>query len=530
MKFAIITHAVHKIKGNEIFAYEPYVREMNLWLKYVDEVLIVAPVSAKEVSAVESQYLLKEQMLKPVQHDGNVRHFELVSESHEEEQNKQQMLKRPFDYAQGDNSSMTIDESTRHPEFISGSFEQESNERIKLKQIPAFDITSVKNSIQAIFKIPTILYSIYKAMKWADHIHLRCPGNIGLLGCIVQIGFPKKPKTVKYAGNWDPNSEQPLSYRIQKWILSNTFLTRNVNVLVYGEWPNQSKNIIPFFTASYSEKELYQEEEQIATSFPPRNDDSERHPEFSSGYHEKEDDEQMLKSPIHEQINKNKREVSNRVHHDWKQQITSSQVSSNDETERHSELVSESHNTVLNFIFVGTLSKGKKPLLSVKVIHKLKVKGYHVRLDIYGEGIERTNISTYILDNSLEKEVFLHGNTPKELVKKAYQKAHFLLFVSKSEGWPKVVAEAMFWGCVPITSSVSCIPYMLNNETRGTLVSNNLNEIVFAIEDYLKHPKKYKEQAQEAMQWSQQFTLERFEEEIGKLLNSPLVPIAFGKG
>ena len=46
---------------------------------------------------------------------------------------------------------------------------------------------------------------MYKAMKWADHIHLRCPGNIGLLGCIVQIAFPKKVKTVKYAGNWIQN-------------------------------------------------------------------------------------------------------------------------------------------------------------------------------------------------------------------------------------------------------------------------------------------------------------------------------------
>ncbi|MFK5957859.1 MAG: glycosyltransferase family 1 protein, partial [Lutibacter sp.] len=56
MKFAIITHAVHKIKGNKIYAYEPYVREMNLWIKYVDEVQIVAPVSREKVSRIESKY------------------------------------------------------------------------------------------------------------------------------------------------------------------------------------------------------------------------------------------------------------------------------------------------------------------------------------------------------------------------------------------------------------------------------------------------------------------------------------------
>ena len=41
-------------------------------------------------------------------------------------------------------------------------------------------------------------------MQDADHIHLRCPGNIGLLGCFSSNFISKKIKTAKYAGNWDP--------------------------------------------------------------------------------------------------------------------------------------------------------------------------------------------------------------------------------------------------------------------------------------------------------------------------------------
>ncbi|WP_427875193.1 hypothetical protein [Flavobacterium sp. MMS24-S5] len=37
--------------------------------------------------------------------------------------------------------------------------------------------------------------------------------------------------------------------------MSNTFMTRNMQVLVYGEWENSSKNIKPFFTATYSESD-----------------------------------------------------------------------------------------------------------------------------------------------------------------------------------------------------------------------------------------------------------------------------------
>jgi hypothetical protein len=126
---------------------------------------------------------------------------------------------------------------------------------IKFTAIANFDILNFKSVFNAFLKIPGICWHIFVGMKNADHIHLRCPGNIGLLSCFVQILFPNTPKTAKYAGNWDPKSKQPWTYRLQKWILSNTFLTRNMQVLVYGEWEGSSRNIKPFFTATYSENE-----------------------------------------------------------------------------------------------------------------------------------------------------------------------------------------------------------------------------------------------------------------------------------
>ena len=118
--------------------------------------------------------------------------------------------------------------------------------------------------IQSILVIPKICRSIYKVMKQVNHIHLRCPGNVGILGCIVQVFFPLKSKTAKYAGNWDPKSKQPITYRLQKWILRNTFLSKNIKVLVYGNWPKKSKNILPFFTASYQQHEIKEIAKKIA--------------------------------------------------------------------------------------------------------------------------------------------------------------------------------------------------------------------------------------------------------------------------
>jgi len=372
MKFAIITHTLHKRKGDNLFAYEPYVREMNLWLQNVSETRIVAPLSEEKIKAIEVTY----------------------------------------------NAS-----------------------NIHIKKIPAFNVLSLKTKLLSVFKIPLIVIEIIKACFWADHIHLRCPGNVGLLGCLVQILFPSKPKTVKYAGNWDPKSKQPVSYRIQKWIISNTFLTKNCKVLVYGEWEHQSKNIVPFFTASYVNDEIIEVPEKDFTS-------------------------------------------------------------------------------KINFIFVGAFTEGKQPMLSVKVIEKLLAKNIKAQLDMYGNGLEFVKVQKYIEQHNLEENIILHGNQPKEVVKKAFQKAHFLIFISKSEGWPKVVAESMFWSCLPISSKVSCVESMLGYGTRGAIVDSDVKEteIVAIIENYFKDNNSYQKQVLNAKNWSQQYTLEKFSLEIKKLL------------
>jgi len=96
--------------------------------------------------------------------------------------------------------------------------------------------------------------------------------------------------------------------------------------------------------------------------------------------------------------------------------------------------------------------------------------------------------------------------------------AHFLLFMSKSEGWPKVVAEAMFWGCVPITSKVSCVPWMLDYGNRGILVNNDIEDIIIEIDKVLQNKNNYDILSSNAQRWSQKYTLEFFENEIKKLI------------
>ncbi len=371
MKFLIITHVFHKQDQGKIAAYGPFVKEMNVWLKFVDQARVVAP---------------------------------FIKQTHS-----------------------PIDLSYNHPD-------------LNFAEVPAFNFTSTKQILHSIWKVPYCLLIIFKNCLWADHIHLRCPGNMGLLGCLVQVLFPNKIKTAKYAGNWDPQSPQPVSYRLQRALLSSEIWSRNMTTLVYGEWPQQSSGIKSFFTASYWKSDM--------SEVPPRSTDTD----------------------------------------------------------------------TVGLIFAGSLSAGKRPIMACEVARILTAQGKKVQLDLYGDGAQKQLLKDYIEKENLTDIISLRGNQSKESLIEAYQKAHFLVLLSKSEGWPKVVAEAMFWGCVPIVTGVSCIGYMLNGGARGTMVEASAEKAADAINHYLLHPDLYQNHREEAVKWSRLYTMDKFEEEIAKLL------------
>ena len=103
-------------------------------------------------------------------------------------------------------------------------------------------------------------------------------------------------------------------------------------------------------------------------------------------------------------------------------------------------------------------------------------------------------------------------------LKEEYKKSQFSILASKSEGWPKAVAEAMFFGCIPIATKVSCVPWMLGNGDRGILLSEKLDKDRNTILEILDNTRQLKITSRNAMEWSQYYTLEYFEKEIAKLL------------
>ncbi len=313
------------------------------------------------------------------------------------------------------------------------------DKNVKVRKIPSLAFTTFGNSIKSLVNLPFIFWVLFTEMRRADHIHLRCPGTIGLAGCIIQMLFPKKKKTAKYAGNWDPNAKQPLSYRMQKWILSNTILTKNMQVLVYGVWEGQTTNIKSFFTASYWEHEKTEVQKRL----------------FSAPF---------------------------------------------------------------KFLFVGGQVEGKRPLYAIQLVETLNKNGVPALLDFYGDGLLHSNLKQYVSEQNLDEIIVFKGNQPAQEVKKGYHDAHFLILASKSEGWPKVVAEAMFWGAIPMSTAVSCVPWMIDFGKRGMLLSLDLDTDVAQLMDVITKRDGLLDMSNDALSWSRQYTLDRFEQEITTLL------------
>ena len=368
MNILVVSSAPILRKNGKLYAYPPYVDEMNLWFQHFQSVTILSPDS----------YPL----------DVDVKSFK--------------------------------------------------EKKIIFAATPFLRFSNFKTIFRSLLFLPSIFYKLFKEMRKSDHIHLRCPGNISLLGCIVQIFFPKKTKTVKYAGNWDPDSRQPWSYRLQKRILSNTFLSRNIKVLVYGKWPDQSANVVPFFTASYSEEE-----------------------------------------------------TENRL---------------------------RDYSEPLKFIFVGSLSEGKQPFFAIKLVEGLLRKGKNASLKVFGTGLLQKELEEYIENSKFSQAFNLEGFSEKELLKKEYLKSHFLILPSKSEGWPKAVAEAMFFGCIPVATTVSCVPWMLAKGKRGILIPDDPEMAKQKLYEKLSDKSELEKMSVRAQQWSRQYTIEKFQQEISKIL------------
>lgn len=177
-RLLVVSHVVHHEWGGKIWAYTPYVAELELWAELFSEVVIASPTHRRQ----------------------------------------------PPD----DCSALTADNVRMAPLAETGG-------------------EGLGPKLRQAVLAPVLCVQLFRLMRAADVVHVRCPGNLGLLGVLV-APLSRRPRIVKYAGQWSGYPAEATTYRLQRWLLRSRWWGGPVTV--YGREAGDPPNIISFFSAA----------------------------------------------------------------------------------------------------------------------------------------------------------------------------------------------------------------------------------------------------------------------------------------
>lgn len=171
-------------------------------------------------------------------------------------------------------------------------------------------------------------------------------------------------------------------------------------------------------------------------------------------------------------------------------------------------------------LYVGRLNFKKGLNRIIETIDLLNT-GQIESLTIIGFGSEEKELVELLLKRTQGIPIIFLGAQSKNRVFEEMFNSDFLLLPTvASEGFPKVIAEAWFNGCIPISSDVSCISqYLVDGETgflwyhkSNTPYSEKVKEAIIKSNEELNIIRE------NGYNLSQLFTYERFENRIKKEL------------
>ncbi|MFD2916250.1 glycosyltransferase [Psychroserpens luteus] len=146
----------------------------------------------------------------------------------------------------------------------------------------------------------------------------------------------------------------------------------------------------------------------------------------------------------------------------------------------------------LDFCYVGRLEKEKgveriiKAFSALSKASKSKVNQIH----LVGNGNDLEYFKSIAKDSGIN--IIFHGFLSQSKVFDIYRKSHvFIMPTTASEGFPKVIAEAMNFKCIPLVSNVSSIGQYVSSDFNGFVLDEvNTDNIVDHINQILSLDKE----------------------------------------
>lgn len=163
-----------------------------------------------------------------------------------------------------------------------------------------------------------------------------------------------------------------------------------------------------------------------------------------------------------------------------------------------------------DFAFIGRLEDEKGVSRILEAIREID-SSLIGQIHFIGDGKKTDEYIRYSAD--IADKVVFHGYKTGDFIRKILASSHFFLLpTTASEGFPKVVAEASCYGCIPIVSDTSSIPHYVKDGLNGFVWKID-GEVKFLdkLASAINHPSDTLEKiAKNGGELAEKFTLERY--------------------
>lgn len=121
--------------------------------------------------------------------------------------------------------------------------------------------------------------------------------------------------------------------------------------------------------------------------------------------------------------------------------------------------------------FVGRLGEKKGEKIFLQAAKRYPSNSDIKKIHIIGDGKNKDELLN--ISKDIDINIEFHGFIDKSKLSLLYSESNFIVLPSESEGFPKVIAEASNFGCIPIVSNVSSIPQYIKDDHNGFVWDKN---------------------------------------------------------
>lgn len=142
-----------------------------------------------------------------------------------------------------------------------------------------------------------------------------------------------------------------------------------------------------------------------------------------------------------------------------------------------------------DWIVVSGLREVKRVELAIKLFAAYCKIQNGTKLKIYGDGPNRNKVDQLVQKLKLQDKVTLYGNQSEAVVANALATSNVFVLLSKSEGLPKALLEAMASNCKLVISDLRTLRHITKNAAFFISNQDDINLIVNELSEYLNSHK-----------------------------------------